>query len=260
MSAPEIRDALAYLRVDQLAGRRPRLRAHRQRAEARARRRDGPGCCTTTPAGARIPLFDAARACDRDRRAEARRHAAACASVIENVRPLAQPGDRAAFTPSSPKSFSTRAVTPRCGRRTVLADAQGRLDNLKELVRSMEEFENLQGFLEHIALVMDREDGALDDAVFGVMTLHSAKGLEFDTVFLPGWEEGLFPSQRTLDDQGRAGLGGRAPPRPCRPDPRTPSRKNLFRHQPPHSRHLVDQQSPRASSTTCPAPMSRSRS
>ncbi len=85
------------------------------------------------------------------------------------------------------------------------ADAQGRLDNLKELVRSMEEFENLQGFLEHIALVMDREDGALDDAV-SVMTLHSAKGLEFDTVFLPGWEEGLFPSQRTLDDQGRAGL------------------------------------------------------
>ena len=85
------------------------------------------------------------------------------------------------------------------------ADAQGRLDNLKELIRSMEEFENLQGFLEHIALVMDREDGALDDAV-SLMTLHSAKGLEFDNVFLPGWEEGLFPSQRTLDDQGRAGL------------------------------------------------------
>jgi DNA helicase-2/ATP-dependent DNA helicase PcrA len=85
------------------------------------------------------------------------------------------------------------------------ADAQGRLDNLKELVRSMEGFENLQGFLEHIALVMDREDGADDDKV-SIMTLHSAKGLEFDNVFLPGWEEGLFPSQRTLDDQGRAGL------------------------------------------------------
>ncbi len=85
------------------------------------------------------------------------------------------------------------------------ADAQGRLDNLKELVRSMDGFENLQGFLEHISLVMDREDGALDDAV-SIMTLHSAKGLEFDNVFLPGWEEGLFPSQRTLDDQGRAGL------------------------------------------------------
>jgi DNA helicase II / ATP-dependent DNA helicase PcrA len=85
------------------------------------------------------------------------------------------------------------------------ADAAGRLDNLKELVRSMEEFENLQGFLEHIALVMDRDGDADDDAV-SLMTLHSAKGLEFDNVFLPGWEEGLFPSQRTLDEQGRAGL------------------------------------------------------
>src|SRR5438309_1219894 len=85
------------------------------------------------------------------------------------------------------------------------ADAAGRLENLKELVRSMEEFENLQGFLEHIALVMDREDGAQEEAV-SLMTLHSAKGLEFDNVFLPGWEEGLFPSQRTLDEQGRAGL------------------------------------------------------
>ena len=85
------------------------------------------------------------------------------------------------------------------------ADAAGRLDNLKELVRSMEEFENLQGFLEHISLVMDRDGGTEDDAV-SLMTLHSAKGLEFDNVFLPGWEEGLFPSQRTLDEQGRAGL------------------------------------------------------
>jgi DNA helicase-2/ATP-dependent DNA helicase PcrA len=85
------------------------------------------------------------------------------------------------------------------------ADAAGRLENLKELVRSMEEFENLQGFLEHISLVMDKENGADADAV-NIMTLHSAKGLEFNTVFLPGWEEGLFPHQRTLDDQGRAGL------------------------------------------------------
>ncbi len=85
------------------------------------------------------------------------------------------------------------------------ADAAGRLENLKELVRSMEEFENLQGFLEHISLVMDNDKGAELDAV-NIMTLHSAKGLEFDTVFLPGWEEGVFPSKRTLDDQGRAGL------------------------------------------------------
>jgi len=85
------------------------------------------------------------------------------------------------------------------------AEAAGRLENLKELVRSMEPFENLSGFLEHISLVMDTDNGAGEDAV-QVMTLHSAKGLEFDTVFLPGWEEGLFPHQRALDEQGKAGL------------------------------------------------------
>ena len=85
------------------------------------------------------------------------------------------------------------------------ADAAGRLENLKELIRSMEEFENLQGFLEHISLVMDREGAEAEQAV-NIMTLHSAKGLEFDCVFLPGWEEGLFPHQRSLDESGRAGL------------------------------------------------------
>ncbi len=85
------------------------------------------------------------------------------------------------------------------------ADAAGRLENLKELVRSMQDFENLGGFLEHISLVMDRDAEGIDDAV-SIMTVHSAKGLEFDTVFLPGWEEGLFPHQRSLDESGRAGL------------------------------------------------------
>ncbi|WP_119392531.1 ATP-dependent helicase [Taklimakanibacter lacteus] len=84
-------------------------------------------------------------------------------------------------------------------------EAQGRLENLKELVRSMGEFETMAGFLEHIALVMDTDAGASEDKV-NIMTLHSAKGLEFGTVFLPGWEEGLFPHQRSLDEKGRAGL------------------------------------------------------
>ena len=85
------------------------------------------------------------------------------------------------------------------------ADAPGRLENLKELIRSMEDFDTMVGFLEHVSLVMDADAEGGNDAV-NIMTLHSAKGLEFDTVFLPGWEEGLFPSQRTLDENGRAGL------------------------------------------------------
>ncbi len=84
-------------------------------------------------------------------------------------------------------------------------EAQGRLENLKELVRSMAEFESMAGFLEHIALVMDSDTAVTDDRI-NVMTLHSAKGLEFRTVFLPGWEEGLFPHQRSLDEKGRPGL------------------------------------------------------
>ncbi|MGC2412420.1 MAG: 3'-5' exonuclease, partial [Stellaceae bacterium] len=84
-------------------------------------------------------------------------------------------------------------------------DAPGRLENLKELVVAMAEFENLAGFLEHVSLVMDNAADASADMV-NLMTLHSAKGLEFDSVFLPGWEEGLFPSQRSVDEHGQKGL------------------------------------------------------
>jgi DNA helicase-2/ATP-dependent DNA helicase PcrA len=83
--------------------------------------------------------------------------------------------------------------------------AHSRLENLKELVRFMHEFDTLPGFLEHVSLVMDAEQGDDGDRV-SIMTLHGAKGLEFDTVFLPGWEEGLFPHQRALDESGFAGL------------------------------------------------------
>ncbi|HSK38769.1 MAG TPA: 3'-5' exonuclease, partial [Arenibaculum sp.] len=84
-------------------------------------------------------------------------------------------------------------------------EAPGRLENLKELVAAMAEFENLSGFLEHVSLVMEANEGAGGEMAT-IMTLHGAKGLEFDHVFLPGWEEGVFPNQRALDETGIAGL------------------------------------------------------
>ncbi len=84
-------------------------------------------------------------------------------------------------------------------------EAPGRLENLKELVKALEEFENLQGFLEHVSLVMDNGNEEAGEKV-SIMTLHGAKGLEFPVVFLPGWEDGLFPSQRSMDETGLKGL------------------------------------------------------
>ena len=84
-------------------------------------------------------------------------------------------------------------------------DAPGRLENLKELVKALEQFENLQGFLEHVSLIMDNETD--DDALkVSIMTLHASKGLEFQHIYLPGWEDGLFPSQRSMDESGKFGL------------------------------------------------------
>ena len=85
------------------------------------------------------------------------------------------------------------------------ATGQTRLDNLKELTQSMQSFETLPAYLEHVSLVMDLDRGGSDDAV-QIMTLHGAKGLEFPLVFLPGWEEGVFPSQRSIDEKGEKGL------------------------------------------------------
>ncbi|SMX33736.1 ATP-dependent helicase [Actibacterium lipolyticum] len=84
-------------------------------------------------------------------------------------------------------------------------EAPGRLENLKELVKALEQFENLQGFLEHVALIMDNETEEAGAKV-SIMTLHAAKGLEFPAVFLPGWEDGLFPSQRSMDETGLKGV------------------------------------------------------
>ena len=84
-------------------------------------------------------------------------------------------------------------------------ESEGRLENLKELINAMSGFDNLSGFLEHISLVMDGDNEAEAGEV-SLMTLHAAKGLEFDAVFLPGWEEGMFPSQRSIDELGLSGL------------------------------------------------------
>ncbi|MEM7547791.1 MAG: UvrD-helicase domain-containing protein [Pseudomonadota bacterium] len=84
-------------------------------------------------------------------------------------------------------------------------EAPGRLENLKELVKALEEFENLQGFLEHVSLVMENEQEEAAEKIT-IMTYHAAKGLEYDCVFLPGWEDGVFPSQRSMDESGLKGL------------------------------------------------------
>ena len=84
-------------------------------------------------------------------------------------------------------------------------EAPGRLENLKELVKALEQFENLQGFLEHVSLIMDNATEEAQEKV-SIMTLHASKGLEFPAVFLPGWEDGLFPSQRSMDESGKKGL------------------------------------------------------
>jgi DNA helicase-2/ATP-dependent DNA helicase PcrA len=198
----EIRDALAYLRVinssaDDLAFERivnvPKRGlgdATVQMLHDHARKR-------------RIPLFEAARAVVETDELKPKARGSLRDLILHFDRWRAQ-REVTSHTELAEIVLDESGYTE-MWQKDRSADAAGRLENLKELVRSMEEFENLQGFLEHISLVMDRDGGAEDDAV-SLMTLHSAKGLEFDNVFLPGWEEGLFPSQRTLDEQGRAGL------------------------------------------------------
>ena len=85
------------------------------------------------------------------------------------------------------------------------AESAGRLENVAELTRAMEEYETLQAFLEHVSLVMDNDEARQGERVT-IMTIHAAKGLEFGAVYLPGWEEGVFPSQRALDEGGLASL------------------------------------------------------
>ncbi len=133
--------------------------------------------------------------------------ARARATLLALVRDFARWRDSAAtLTPAE----LARTVLDESGYSAALqaersAEANGRLENLSELARAIEEYETLSDFLEHVSLVMDN-DANTDDAKVTIMTMHAAKGLEFDQVFLPGWEEGVFPSQRSLDEGGLASL------------------------------------------------------
>ncbi len=198
----EVRDALAYLRVinspaDDLAFERIVNVPKRGLGDATVQMLHDHG------RKRRIPLFEAARAVVETDELKPKARGSLRDLIVNFDRWRAQ-REVTSHTELAEIVLDESGYTE-MWQKDRSADAAGRLENLKELVRSMEEFENLQGFLEHISLVMDRDGGAEDDAV-SLMTLHSAKGLEFDNVFLPGWEEGLFPSQRTLDEQGRAGL------------------------------------------------------
>jgi DNA helicase-2/ATP-dependent DNA helicase PcrA len=210
----EIRDALAYLRViaqpaDDLAFERivntPR-RGLGDKALARihaiARARQVP----LSVAAAEIVETD-------ELTGAARRSLARLMADFARWRSLLRPAAAAdGGTPEGglPHPELARLVLDESGYTAMLqadrsAESAGRLENLAELARAMEEYESLGAFLEHVSLVMDN-DAELEADKVTLMTIHAAKGLEFDTVFLAGWEEGVFPSQRALDEGGLASL------------------------------------------------------
>ncbi len=198
----EIRDALAYFRcvvqpADDLAFERIVNTPKRGLGDATIQ------SLHACARAARIPLMEAARYVldTEELKPKAR---AALRGVMTDF------GRWSALVDKKPHTELAETILEESGyialwRKDRSAEAAGRLENLKELVRSLEEFPDLPGFLEHVSLVMDAVNSEDGDRV-SLMTLHAAKGLEFDTVFLPGWEEGLLPNQRALDDNGRAGL------------------------------------------------------
>ena len=198
----EIRDALAYLRViaqpsDDLAFERiyntPKRGLGDKALEKLHRHARALG----------MPLAAAALdICDTDELPARARN-----TVLSLMRDFARWRDMSAQL--SPAELA-RTVLDESGYTDALqaqrtAESAGRLENLSELARAMEDYETLGDFLEHVSLIMDN-DAADDTEKVTIMTMHAAKGLEFDHVFLPGWEEGIFPSQRSLDEGGLASL------------------------------------------------------
>ncbi|MBA3448989.1 MAG: UvrD-helicase domain-containing protein, partial [Pseudaminobacter sp.] len=198
----EIRDAMAYFRVvaqgaDDLAFERIVNVPKRGLGEAAIRQ------VHDTARALRVPMLEAAEKLAESDELKPKPRAA-LREVAANFARWQKALD------STPHTELAQTILEESGytdmwRKDRSADAAGRLENLKELVRSMEDFPDMGAFLEHVSLVMEANESDTSDRV-SLMTLHAAKGLEFDTVFLPGWEDGLFPNQRALDESGRAGL------------------------------------------------------
>ena len=198
----EIRDALAYLRLvnqpaDDLAFERIVNQPKRGLGDKAIAKVQMLARAEGTPLS-----HAAARILDTDELTPQARRA-----LGNFVMDLASWRDRAA---SVPHPELTRQILDESGYTAMLqadksAESAGRLDNLTELVRAMEEYETLGAFLEHVSLVMDN-DAAVEGSKVTIMTIHAAKGLEFDRTFLVGWEEGVFPSQRALDEGGLKSL------------------------------------------------------
>jgi DNA helicase-2/ATP-dependent DNA helicase PcrA len=198
----EIRDALAYLRViaqpaDDLAFERIVNTPKRGLGDKTIEK------IHRLARGQAIPMAAAALSiCDTDELAPRARN-----TLLELMRNFGRWREMAADTDHAEL---TRIILDECGYTTMLqadrsTEAAGRLENLTELARAMEEYETLGEFLEHVSLVMGN-DARDDEAKVKIMTMHGAKGLEYDHIFCVGWEEGVFPSQRSLDEGGNASL------------------------------------------------------